>query len=123
MSTGDEFLLSECRSRNRRQSIAQRTGHCRGKGIFPSFSRRGAAKRRGGLFKLPIIGGLNQPPRLRFAQPPLLEKEGSSLKHHMNPFTQSITLNGEHAVLEPLSLDHHDALMEATRDGELWKLW
>lgn len=25
--------------------------------------------------------------------------------------------------MEPLSHDHHDALVEATRDGELWKLW
>jgi RimJ/RimL family protein N-acetyltransferase len=41
----------------------------------------------------------------------------------MNPFTQSITLKGKHAILEPLSLDHHDALVQATRDGELWKLW
>jgi RimJ/RimL family protein N-acetyltransferase len=41
----------------------------------------------------------------------------------MNPFTQSVTLNGSHAILEPLSQDHHDGLVEATRDGELWKLW
>lgn len=41
----------------------------------------------------------------------------------MNPFTQSITLSGSHATLEPLSEDHHDGLVEATRDGELWKLW
>ena len=41
----------------------------------------------------------------------------------MNPFTQSITLMGTHAILEPLSLEHHDELVEATRDGELWKLW
>ncbi len=41
----------------------------------------------------------------------------------MNPFTEPITLNGRYATLEPLSLDHHDALVEAVRDGELWKLW
>lgn len=41
----------------------------------------------------------------------------------MNPFTQSITLSGRHATLEPLSQGHHDGLVEATRDGELWKLW
>lgn len=41
----------------------------------------------------------------------------------MNPFSQSITLSGSHATLEPLSQDHHDGLVEATRDGELWKLW
>ena len=35
----------------------------------------------------------------------------------------SITLQGPHAGLRPLSHEHHDALCEATRDGELWKLW
>jgi RimJ/RimL family protein N-acetyltransferase len=34
-----------------------------------------------------------------------------------------VTLGGPHATLRPLSKDHHDALCEATRDGELWKLW
>jgi RimJ/RimL family protein N-acetyltransferase len=34
-----------------------------------------------------------------------------------------VTLAGPHATLRPLSRDHHDALCEATRDGELWKLW
>jgi RimJ/RimL family protein N-acetyltransferase len=34
-----------------------------------------------------------------------------------------ITLNGPHARLEPLSLDHKDDLIEAVKDGELWKLW
>lgn len=33
------------------------------------------------------------------------------------------TLRGTHAVLEPLSHDHHDDLIEAVKDGELWKLW
>jgi RimJ/RimL family protein N-acetyltransferase len=33
------------------------------------------------------------------------------------------TLVGKHAILEPLSHDHHDALIEAVKDGELWKLW
>ncbi|WGW11171.1 GNAT family protein [Saxibacter everestensis] len=33
------------------------------------------------------------------------------------------TLTGEYVVLEPLSQDHHDALVAAARDGELWKLW
>jgi len=41
----------------------------------------------------------------------------------MNPFTQSITLAGSHATLEPLAQRHYDDLIEATRDGELWKLW
>lgn len=34
-----------------------------------------------------------------------------------------VTLQGPHAALRPLSKEHHDALCEATRDGELWKLW
>ena len=34
-----------------------------------------------------------------------------------------ITLPGRHAILEPLRPEHHDALVEAARDGELWKLW
>lgn len=38
-------------------------------------------------------------------------------------FSDPITLSGEHARLVPLSISHHDALCDATRDGELWKLW
>jgi RimJ/RimL family protein N-acetyltransferase len=38
-------------------------------------------------------------------------------------FAEPVTLTGQHARLVPLSLAHHDALCEATRDGELWKLW
>jgi len=34
-----------------------------------------------------------------------------------------ITLPGRHAMLESLRPEHHDALVEAARDGELWKLW
>ncbi len=41
----------------------------------------------------------------------------------MNDFTVLITLTGRYARLEPLSHDHHDDLVDATRDGELWKLW
>ena len=33
------------------------------------------------------------------------------------------TLAGLHAALRPLSFEHHDALCDAVRDGELWKLW
>jgi RimJ/RimL family protein N-acetyltransferase len=33
------------------------------------------------------------------------------------------TLSGPQATLRPLSIDHHDALCEAARDGQLWKLW
>lgn len=36
---------------------------------------------------------------------------------------EPITLTGQHVVLEPLSHAHHDGLVEAARDGELWKLW
>ena len=39
------------------------------------------------------------------------------------PWLEPVTLNAEHALLEPLSLDHHDALCEAVRDGNLWDLW
>jgi N-acetyltransferase len=41
----------------------------------------------------------------------------------MTHFTAPVTLTGRHAILEPLSYDHHDGLTEAVRDGELWKLW
>ena len=34
-----------------------------------------------------------------------------------------VTLTGPHAALRPLAPEHHDGLCEATRDGELWKLW
>jgi N-acetyltransferase len=36
---------------------------------------------------------------------------------------EPITLRGTHAILEPLSQSHHDDLVEAVQDGELWKLW
>jgi len=39
----------------------------------------------------------------------------------MTPFTP-IRLQDEHVVLEPLGLDHADALEAAAADGELWKL-
>jgi RimJ/RimL family protein N-acetyltransferase len=34
-----------------------------------------------------------------------------------------VTLAGPHARLEPLSHEHAEGLRDATRDGELWKLW
>jgi RimJ/RimL family protein N-acetyltransferase len=34
-----------------------------------------------------------------------------------------VSLEGAHAALAPLSADHHDGLVAAVRDGELWKLW
>ena len=36
---------------------------------------------------------------------------------------QAVTLQGQHARLEPLRLDHAAALSEAVQDGELWRLW
>ena len=36
---------------------------------------------------------------------------------------QPVELSGLHAALRPLSDADHDALCEATRDGELWRLW
>ncbi len=34
-----------------------------------------------------------------------------------------IRLQGNHVWLEPLSPKHHDDLVEATKDGALWKKW
>ena len=36
---------------------------------------------------------------------------------------QPVTLKGQHVSLVPLSPEHHDGLVAAVRDGELWKLW
>ena len=36
---------------------------------------------------------------------------------------EQVTLRGTTATLEPLTSAHHDDLVAATRDGELWKLW
>jgi N-acetyltransferase len=38
-------------------------------------------------------------------------------------FLEPVTLKGRYARLVPLELAHHDELIEAVRDGELWKLW
>jgi RimJ/RimL family protein N-acetyltransferase len=38
-------------------------------------------------------------------------------------FLETVTLSGQHVRLVPLSPEHHDGLVEAVRDGELWKLW
>ena len=38
-------------------------------------------------------------------------------------FIEPITLTGRHVALEPLALAHHDELVAAVSDGELWKLW
>ncbi|MBI1213647.1 MAG: GNAT family N-acetyltransferase [Alphaproteobacteria bacterium] len=39
------------------------------------------------------------------------------------PWPEPVTLRGNAVTLAPLSIDHHDDLVAATRDGELWKLW
>src|SRR5947209_8295162 len=49
--------------------------------------------------------------------------DGATTSINLNPFTAPVTLTGTHAVLEPLSMSHHDGLVDAARDGELWKLW
>lgn len=36
---------------------------------------------------------------------------------------RSITLEGHGIRLEPLTQDHHDALVAAATDGQLWDLW
>ena len=36
---------------------------------------------------------------------------------------QPVTLEGRGIRLEPLTVDHHDALEAAAADGELWELW
>jgi RimJ/RimL family protein N-acetyltransferase len=33
------------------------------------------------------------------------------------------SLQGAHVKLEPLDHSHHDGLVEAVKDGELWRLW
>ena len=39
------------------------------------------------------------------------------------PWLDPVTLEGEHATLVPLNRSHLADLAEATKDGELWKLW
>ncbi len=41
----------------------------------------------------------------------------------MKRWIEPITLKGKHASLEPMTLDHIDELAQASKDGELWKLW
>jgi len=38
-------------------------------------------------------------------------------------FLTPVTLSGRHASLVPLSPEHEAALIEAVKDGELWRLW
>ena len=39
------------------------------------------------------------------------------------PWPDPVVLTGDHAKLEPLQREHRDALIEAVKDGELWRLW
>src|SRR5438874_12464818 len=39
------------------------------------------------------------------------------------PWPDDVTLEGRHATLRPLSPDDGPALVEAVKDGELWRLW
>ncbi len=39
------------------------------------------------------------------------------------PIVTPVTLAGAHVRLVPLAPEHHDGLVEAVRDGELWQLW
>jgi RimJ/RimL family protein N-acetyltransferase len=37
--------------------------------------------------------------------------------------TEPVQLTGQHVRLVPLEASHHDGLIDAVRDGELWQLW
>jgi RimJ/RimL family protein N-acetyltransferase len=39
------------------------------------------------------------------------------------PWPDPVTLTGAHATLVPLKNEHAEALAQAVRDGELWRLW
>jgi RimJ/RimL family protein N-acetyltransferase len=39
------------------------------------------------------------------------------------PWPEPVTLEGAHVRLEPLAQAHRDGLIEAVKDGELWRLW
>ena len=41
----------------------------------------------------------------------------------MKRWIEPVTLKGDYATLEPLSVEHASELGEASKDGELWKLW
>jgi len=41
----------------------------------------------------------------------------------MTVFAPAVSLQGNHVHLEPLHVTHHDDLVDAVRDGELWNLW
>ena len=37
--------------------------------------------------------------------------------------SEAICLKGTYCTIVPLSDEHHDALVESVKDGELWRLW
>jgi RimJ/RimL family protein N-acetyltransferase len=39
------------------------------------------------------------------------------------PWIEPVTLSGKHVTLVPLAAEHHDDLVAAAADGELWNLW
>ena len=39
------------------------------------------------------------------------------------PWPAPVTLQGTIVTVEPLRIEHHDGLVEAVKDGELWNLW
>ncbi|HXZ08931.1 MAG TPA: GNAT family protein [Paraburkholderia sp.] len=41
----------------------------------------------------------------------------------MSRWIEPVTLKGQHVSLEPLTLDHEQAIAAAAADGELWNLW
>ena len=41
----------------------------------------------------------------------------------MPAFAEPTLLSGRHVRLEPLTAAHHDGLVTAVRDGQLWQLW
>ena len=41
----------------------------------------------------------------------------------MSAFAAPLTLSGHHVRLEPLASAHHDDLVQAVQDGELWNHW
>jgi len=41
----------------------------------------------------------------------------------LTPWPDAATLNGDFARLEPLSQNHCAGLIDATKDGDLWRLW
>lgn len=45
------------------------------------------------------------------------------MRSDRSTWLQPVTLRTPRATLEPLSVHHHDGLVEAVSDGEQWRLW